>query len=300
MDPEKETIGLIGIGLVGTVIAEQLVADGHPVVGYDTVPAQCDRLSELGGRAADSPREVAEAVDCLLLSLPDSGVVRQVVEGAAGVLSAHRIPSYLIDTTTGDPDETVALAGTLRQRGCSLLEATISGSSSQLRTREAILMVGGERHVFDACRALLAILAERVFYVGASGSGSKMKLATNLVLGLNRLVLAEGLVFAEKLGLELSTFMDVLKAGPGYSAAMDVKGEKMLRSDFAPESRIRQHHKDVALILKYAGLGNQELPLSRVHLDILENGMAAGEGDLDTCAVIEEIRRRTTRGELSG
>ena len=121
-----------------------------------------------------------------------------------------------------------------------------------------------------------------------------MKLATNLVLGLNRLVLAEGLVFAEKLGLDPSTFLDVLKAGPGYSVAMDVKGDKMLRGDFAPESRIRQHRKDVALILKYAGEGEQELPLSRVHLAILESAMAAGDGDLDTCAVLKEIRRRKT------
>ena len=158
-------------------------------------------------------------------------------------------------------------------------------------------MVGGARSAFDACKELLSTLAKRVFYVGPSGSGSKSKLATNLVLGLNRLVLAEGLVFAEKLGLELRTFMDVLRAGPAYSVAMDVKGDKMLRSDFSPESRIRQHHKDVSLMLKYAYDSKQDLPLSRVHLDILESAMAAGEGELDTCAVIKEIQRRTTRRE---
>jgi 2-hydroxy-3-oxopropionate reductase len=81
MNPEKEAIGVIGIGLVGTVLAEQLRAYGHPVIGYDVEPAQCDRLRDLGGRVAGSPREVAEAVDCVLLSLPDTTVVRHVVEG---------------------------------------------------------------------------------------------------------------------------------------------------------------------------------------------------------------------------
>ena len=171
MNAEKKTVGLIGIGLVGTVVAEQLLAGGHAVLGYDIDRAQCDRLPALGGHAADSPREVAEAVDCVLLSLPDTGVVRQVVEGADGVLSARRIPSTVIDTTTGDPNETVAVADTLRQRGSSLLEATICGSSRQLQEREAILMVGGDRSVFDACKDLLGMLADRIFYVGPSGSG---------------------------------------------------------------------------------------------------------------------------------
>jgi 3-hydroxyisobutyrate dehydrogenase-like beta-hydroxyacid dehydrogenase len=130
--------------------------------------------------------------------------------------------------------------------------------------------------------------------MGPSGSGSKTKLATNLVLGLNRLALAEGLVFAEKLGLDLPTFLDVLRAGPAYSAAIDIKGHKMLESDFTPQSRIRQHRKDVSLILKYALAQNQDLPLSRVHFDILDSAIAAGDGELDTSAVLKEIRRRAT------
>jgi len=292
MKKRDEAIGLIGIGLVGTALAEQLLAHGYSVIGYDIVPAQCDLLRRLEGRVAASPRDVAEAVDCLLLSLPDTTVVRQVIEGTDGLLQAARLPSYLIDTTTGDPTETAALAAQLRRRDSFLLEATMSGSSGQLRRGEAVLMVGGERNAFGACRGLLEVLSERTFYVGPSGSGSRMKLATNLVLGLNRLVLAEGLVFAEKLGLEPTTFLDVLRAGPAYSAAVDVKGDKMLNADFTPESRVRQHRKDVSLILKYARDCGQELPLSRVHCDILESAIAAGDGELDTCAVIKEIRRR--------
>ena len=154
-------------------------------------------------------------------------------------------------------------------------------------------MIGGDKTAFETCRDIFQILSEKVFYLGPSGSGSKAKLASNLILGLNRVALAEGLVFAGKLGLELHTFLEMLKVTPAYSAVMDTKGKKMLADDFTVESRIRQHHKDVCLILKYAEKAGQELPLSRVHFDALEKAIEAGDGDLDNAAIIREIKRRT-------
>jgi 3-hydroxyisobutyrate dehydrogenase-like beta-hydroxyacid dehydrogenase len=208
------------------------------------------------------------------------------------LLTAQKLPAYVIDTTTGDPDETIALAERLGERGICYLDATISGSSGQVRDAQAIFMVGGDKAGFGACESLFQMLGKQTFYLGPSGSGSKAKLATNLVLGLNRLVLAEGLVFAEKLGLDLDSFLALLRASPAYSVAVDVKGEKMVRDDFTPESRIAQHRKDVSLIMKYGTTGGQELPLSQVHLDILEKAIEAGDGQLDTSAVIREFRRR--------
>ena len=135
-------------------------------------------------------------------------------------------------------------------------------------------------------------LGAKVSYLGASGNGSRAKLAGNLILGLNRLALAEGLVFAAKLGLEPRAFLELLKVTPAYSAAMDVKGKKMLEGDFTPQARLRQHHKDVSIILKYAENSGQELPLSKKHMEVLEKAIAAGDGELDNSAVIREIQRR--------
>jgi len=288
----SRTVGLIGLGLVGTAVAEVLLSRGFEIVGFDIDAARCANLRAIGGRVTASPQEIARAVPRVVLSLPDTNVVREVVEGPNGLVKAEKPPRHIIDTTTGDPKETIRLAQRLEQRGICLLDATISGSSDQVRNREAVFMVGGDKTAFDRCTDILAALSEEVFYLGPSGSGSKAKLASNLVLGLNRLVLAEGLVFAERLGLDLEGFLELLKVSPAYSAAMEIKGEKMLRQDFTPQSRIRQHHKDVSLILKYARQAGQELPLSRVHRDILEKAMAAGEGDLDNAAVIREIARR--------
>jgi len=292
-------VGLIGVGLMGAVLAKHFLAGGLEVVGYDIDSGRLDWFRQMGGRSATSPKDVAEAVSHVVFSLPDTTVVREVVEGAHGILRAPRKPSYIIDTTTGDPDDTVVLAEKLAQSQVSLLDATVSGASSQLEKREAVFMVGGEPTAYEACTGLLQLLADEVFYVGPSGCGSKAKLATNLVLGLNRLVLAEGIVFAEKLGLPLDTFLRLLKVSPAHSAAVDVKGEKMLRNDFEPVSRIRQHHKDVCLMLKHAKRHNQRLPLSDVHLAILERAMAAGDGELDTSAVIREIRRGASKHSIS-
>ena len=288
----SDNIGLIGLGLVGSAMAERLKADRFNVVGFDIDPAKCEQLEQLGGAAVNSPAKVAEKADRIILSLPDSDTVLQVVEGPGGILEAKQTPNYIIDTTTGEPDKTAELAKRLAEQEIYFLDAPFSGSSQQVRDKEVVFMVGGEKAAFEKCIDIFHALSAKVFYLGASGNGSKAKLASNLILGLNRLALAEGLVFATKLGLEPKAFLEMLKVTPAYSAAMDVKGKKMLDGDFTPQARLRQHHKDVSIMLKYAENLQQELPLSRTHLQILEKAIAAGDGELDNCAVIREIQRR--------
>lgn len=281
------TVGLVGLGLVGTAIAELLRTDKFDVVGFDIDVQRRAAFEKLGGTWMSSPSAIAAHVERVILSLPDTDAVEQVVEDMEA--------KYIIDTTTSDPEQTMNLASRLAEKGIAFLDATISGSSEQLRHREAVFMVAGQRQAFEKCRDLFDALGGEVFYLGPSGSGSKAKLASNLILGLNRLALAEGLIFAEKLGLDLEPFLELLKATPAYSAVMDTKGQKMLKGDFTAQARIRQHHKDVSLILKYAKQAGQELPLSKVHLDVLQKAIEAGDADLDNSAIIREIKRRHHR-----
>ena len=292
-------IGIVGIGLVGTAIAQRLLAEKFDVVGFDVDWAKCEQLKQIGARAVSSSAALAQETNRVILSLPDTDAVLRVVEGPGGILEAETPPTYIIDTTTGDPEKTEELAQRLAKRGIYFLDAPFSGSSLQLRSRDVVFMVGGNEAAFKTCEDIFQALAEKIFYIGPSGSGSRAKLASNLVLGLNRLALAEGLVFASKLGLEPRAFLELLKVTPAYSVAMDVKGKKMVNGDFTPQARLRQHHKDVSIILKYAQKYGQELPLSSVHLDILAKAIAAGEGELDNSAVIREIERRTKFQRLS-
>ena len=293
----RESIGLIGIGLVGTALAENMLAAGYDVVGFARSAGSREALVRCGGRATASAAAVGEAAERVILSLPDSSAVEAVVLGPNGLLAGASRVRLILDTTTGDPERTEALAARLSARGVRALDAPLSGSSQQIRERQGVFLIGGDRGAYEGCLDVIRVLAERHYYLGGPGAGARAKLASNLILGLNRLALAEGLVFAERLGLDLDAFLALLKATPAYSCAMDVKGQKMLRGDFTPQSKISQHHKDLRIILEYADRLGQELPLARVHQEILARGMAAGDGDLDTSAVIRQIRTLTRGGD---
>jgi 3-hydroxyisobutyrate dehydrogenase-like beta-hydroxyacid dehydrogenase len=171
------------------------------------------------------------------------------------------------------------------------LDATISGSSEQLRRGEALAMVGGPIEAFKRCAAVWASWGGRTLHVGESGDGARLKLVTNLVLGLNRAALAEGLALAEAMGLDLASALDVLRCSAAYSRIMDSKGGKMIAGDFTPEARLSQHLKDVRLILQSAGENGITLPLSETHRQLLERAEAEGLGAVDNSAIIEVLRK---------
>jgi 3-hydroxyisobutyrate dehydrogenase-like beta-hydroxyacid dehydrogenase len=281
------SVGLIGLGLLGSALAERLLAAGFDVLGYDLTAERRDELIATGGRMADAAVDVARACDTLVLSLPDADVVAQVIGGMQSVLHGGQL---IIDTTTGAPSSSAALGAKLAGQGVGFLDATIAGSSVQVRKGQAIVMVGGETVAFDSAREVLSCFGKQVFHVGPWGSGARMKLVVNLVLGLNRAVLAEGLTLANSLGLDLPSTLAILKASPAYSTVMDTKGEKMLSGDFAPQARLSQHLKDVRLILAAGAEHSARLPLSSVHRELLEWAAATGLGELDNSAVIRAFQ----------
>jgi 3-hydroxyisobutyrate dehydrogenase-like beta-hydroxyacid dehydrogenase len=139
---------------------------------------------------------------------------------------------------------------------------------------------------------VLDALFARRFHIGNVGDGGRAKLAVNLILGLNRLALAEGLVFAERLGLDPTVFLDVARGSASYSQVMETKGPKLVQGNFLPEGRVRQTLKDARLMLDQAAAAGQTLSMLEVHANVLEACVRAGEADLDNSAVIREVRRR--------
>ncbi|MEZ5398388.1 MAG: NAD(P)-dependent oxidoreductase [Bryobacteraceae bacterium] len=276
-------VGLIGAGLLGTAIVERLVIAGFEVSAFDTDPARLEVVSRVGARPLGSAVEAA-AGPFVVLCLPDASVSAAVADEIAASVG----DAAVIDTTTGDPTEIAEIGRRLPR----YVDATIAGSSEQVRGRDAVVMAGGDPADIAAAAGLFEAIAARVFHVGPRGAGARMKLVVNLVLGLNRAVLAEGLAFAEATGVDPVAALEVLRAGPAYSAAMDRKGKKMLERDWTPEARLRQHHKDVRLILAEAARGGIELTLSGVHERLLAEAAAAGFGDADNSAILEVMRGR--------
>ncbi len=220
----ESPVGVVGLGLMGTAISERLLERGYSVRVWNRTREKARPLIERGAVWSDDP---VAACDRVLISLYSSEVVAEVVGRMNGTL---RRGQYLIDTTTGGPEQTASLGRRLAERGINYLDAPISGSSEQTRRGEAVVMVGGEKSAFEACADLWPVLGRRVFHTGNCGSAAKMKLVSNLVLGLNRAVLAEGLAFAGFIGVDPADALKVLKDSPAYSRAMDVKGRKMTAS----------------------------------------------------------------------
>ncbi|HUR57072.1 MAG TPA: NAD(P)-dependent oxidoreductase [Opitutaceae bacterium] len=282
-------VGLIGVGLLGTALAQRLVNGGVGAVGFDLDASRCDALLSLGGEAASSPADVFARCDRVLLSLPSHKEVNALLADHSAAL---RRGQTIIDTTTGDPSNAEKLAAGLAAGGVAYLDATVSGSSAQVREGTAVMMVGGETAAFEACTDVFALLASASFHTGGPGTGAKMKLVTNLVLGLNRAVLAEGLAFARALSLDPALALAIMQRSPAYSRAMDTKGAKMIQGDFKPEARLSQHLKDVRLIVESGTAAGLPMPLSRTHRDLLEAAEAAGFGALDNSAVIRVLAPR--------
>ncbi len=286
----RPTIGVVGTGLFGTALAERLLAGGYEVAVYNRTREKADPLLALGAKWSNNPLKECQRV---IFNLYTTEQVAQVLEQMSSGLRSGQI---LLDTSTSDPRHTAALGGRLAARGIEYLEAPFSGSSEQTRNRQSTALVAGEQTAFDACDDLWDCLAAKTFYVGPWGNAVKMKLVTNLVLGLNRAVLAEGLVFAEAVGIGMQDALQVLLNSPAYSRTMDAKGPMMVQGDFAPQAKLSQHIKDVRLILEEAARGGKQLPISAVHLQLLEEAEAAGLGELDNSAIIRVIEAQNLRG----
>ena len=292
-------IGVIGLGLVGSAISANLLELGHRVLGLDISEEKVAHFVDSGGEAAARVSELGERCSIIFVCVFSSAQSADALTGHGGLVSGKFRTKAVFDTTTADPKDSIRIAERLADNGITYFDAPLSGSSNQIRHGEGVFLVGGNEASYKRYHPFLATLSHSQFYLGGSGSGSKAKIASNLVLGLNRLALAEGLVFADLLGLNLPGFLALLRETPAYSRAIDVKGEKMLAGDFTAQSKISQHRKDLDIILDYAGQLAQPLPLAEVHHEILLAAESGGLGDSDTSAVIEQLRRMGGRKATS-
>jgi 3-hydroxyisobutyrate dehydrogenase-like beta-hydroxyacid dehydrogenase len=280
-------VGLIGLGLMGEVYARRLLAAGLGVIGYDVDAGKTARLEAIGGRAG-ALADIARDCEPIVLAVFNTDQVEDVVERSLVPAAAGKI---VLCTSTCDPDRIATLGARVADR-LRFLEVPVSGTSEQVRQGDGVGLIGGDAQVAAAAAPVLDALFPRRFHIGRVGDGGRAKLAINLILGLNRLALAEGLVFASRLGLDPAAFLNVARVSAAASQVMDTKGPKMVAGNFVPEGRVRQTFKDTQLMLDQARKAGQQLPLLEIHADVLQACLRHGEGEQDNSIVIEEVRRR--------
>ena len=283
----RTPVGVIGVGLMGEVYARRLVAAGFTVIGYDVDPAKNARLANFGAQTG-SLTDIAQKCDPIVVAVFNTEQVEDVVEHALIPAATGKV---VLVTSTCDPDRIAALGARVGDK-LRFLETPVSGTSEQVRQGDGVGLIGGEAKIAADAAPVLDALFAKSFHIGKVGDGGRAKLAVNLILGLNRLALAEGLVFAARLGLDPAAFLDVARRSAAASQVMDTKGPKMIGGDFAPEGRVRQTLKDTQLMLDQARKAGQQLPLLQIHADVLQACVRHGDSEQDNSIVIEEIRRR--------
>jgi L-threonate 2-dehydrogenase len=287
-------VGILGLGLIGTAFSERLISASIPVLGFDIDAARCERLRGNGGMVAASARELASHSRAVIIAV-FSGAQAEAM--FSEIESSPARPAIICATTCA-PDDIVRLAGRAAAAGMPFVEAPISGTSAEAKDGTATALIAGEGGAIDAVGGLLNILCPHHIHIGRIGDASRAKLAINLILQNNRAALAEGIVLAERMGLDGQTFLATARQSAAYSRAMDTKGEKMLNRNFHPQSHLAQTLKDVELILEEAARLGLRLPVTEAQADLLRNAIAIAGPDSDSAAVIEAIRQRTDRTEV--
>jgi L-threonate 2-dehydrogenase len=292
-------IGIVGLGLMGTACVQRLRQAGMDVIAFDIDAAKRATARAAGAREALSVAELVPRCRVVILAVFNTDQVETVIEGPLGVLEAEtgdEVAPVVICLSTCDPDRLAALGERAAARGLRLVEAPISGSSAQFSNGAGVGLIGGDATTINEIRDVLDVLCPRRHLLGTIGNGSRAKLAVNLILGLNRAALAEGLVFAERLGLERKAFLKVARESAAYSQVMDVKGDLMTTRSFEhPQSKVDQSLKDFRLMIAQATGAGQALPFAQVYASLLADCVERGEGALDNAIIVEAIARRGGR-----
>jgi 3-hydroxyisobutyrate dehydrogenase-like beta-hydroxyacid dehydrogenase len=274
-----------------------LIAAGFEVLAYDVDAEKRAAIARVGAKAEATASVVIAGSEINVVCVFNTEQVEDVIAGPGGGLDAIRHGGtgarIFVVTSTCDPDRLAALAGRVAPEGAHVIEMPISGTSRQVAQGQGVALVAGEAAVVERAVGVIDAVCPRKHRLGEIGNASRAKLAVNLILGLNRAALAEGLVFAKRLGLDPVAFLEVARGSAAYSQVMDVKGELMARGEYRnPQSRVDQSLKDFTLMLEQARTSGQDLPFASVYARMLEDCVAHGEAEWDNAAIAEAIARR--------
>ncbi len=280
-------IGIIGLGLAGRALAKRLLTTGYDVCGYDIDETARNSARVIGVDVTPDAAAIAGETSLVILSLLTADDRRKLLWGSQALAGVLNPGTVILDCTTAPPNDTREDHARLDKQNVRLIDMCILGSSEEIEVGNCVALLGDRETNQDYERVVQAV-SKRRFYFDKPGKGNEAKLIANLVLGLNRLVLAEGLGLAAKAGFDLDTILDMLKSGGSYSTVMDTKGHRMIAGAYdPPAARLAQHAKDVRLILNYAGSLNARVPVSELHAGILDRAIAAGWGEMDNGVVFE-------------
>ncbi len=289
-----ERVGFVGLGTMGAAMAANLVRAGYPLHVWNRTAGRARPLVDMGATEARSLRELAAAVDVVVLCVSDTPDVESVLFGADGIAAGAAAGTLVIDCSTISPSATRAFAARLREQGVAMVDAPVSGGSEGAVQATLTIMVGGEPDDVARAHAVLAAMGRTVTHMGPIGAGQATKAVNQVILCGAYLAVAEGIVLAIKAGLDPDTVVAALSGGAAQSWVLANRSGRMIEDRYPLGFKVTLHRKDLAIALDLAREAGASLPVAGLAAQ-LENGLIArGHGDEDMSALARSIR------ELSG
>ena len=289
------TIAFIGLGIMGSPMAINLVKAGHQVIGYNRSPERAKDLVAAGGKAVDSIANAVAEADVVAVMVPDSPDVQAVLTGEDGVFTHAKPRTLIIDFSSIRPDVAADLAEQARNHGFKMLDAPVSGGEPGAINAALSIMVGGSAEDFEAAKPVFDAVGKTILHVGPSGSGQTVKAANQLIVAGNIELLAEAIVFLEAFGVDTGAAVKVLGGGLAGSAVLNQKAQKMLDRDFEPGFRIDLHHKDLGIVTAAAREAGVATPLGALVAELMASARANGDGGLDHSGLLRGVERLSGR-----
>ena len=283
----KQTIGFIGLGIMGNPMARNLIKAGYPLVVYDIVAEKMDELVKAGAQAGSSSKDVAAQSDIVITMLPNSPEVKEAVLGPGGVLEGAKSGTILIDMSSIAPLASQEVAAKAKEKGVAMLDAPVSGGEPKAVQGTLAIMVGGPEETFEQVKDILAVMGASVTRVGEIGSGNTTKLANQIIVALNIAAMSEAMVLATKAGVDPEKVFQAIRAGLAGSTVLDAKMPLALKGNFKPGFRIELHIKDLANALETAHSIGVPVPLSSVVMEAMQALKVDGKAGDDHGGLIQ-------------
>lgn len=285
------TVGMVGLGVMGSPISANIVKGGFSVCGYDIRKEKVDTLVANGGMAAASPREVAERADVVLISLPSLSAFEMVIRGENGILSSGRSGLVVMEVSTLGAEDKLKAYHDLKAIEMLMLDCPISGGA-RAAEKDLVVYGSGDQKVYEACLPIVEAFARSNYYLGEFGNGTKMKLVANLLVAIHNVSTAEAMVFGMKFGLDPELIYKVMCDSSGRSRMFEVRGARMVQDSYDNATMpVKTFQKDLKIIESAAADLSCPTPLFSNCLQVYLGAMAKGLDNQDTasvCAVLED------------
>ena len=288
-------IAFLGIGVMGRGMAARLLGAGFDVTIWNRTADRLEPLRQSGASIAASPREAAATAEVIVGMVSDDGASRAIWTGDQGALAGARSGTLIVECSTLSPEWVVELERLAADRGCSFLDAPVTGSKPQAASGEVLFLVGGDAAVVERAKPILRPMSRDIVHLGPVGSGVRMKLINNFVGAVQTVALAEALAFSEACGLDPEAAMAVLMNGAPGSPLVKTVGGRMMARDYSVNFMMKLMRKDVSYAIAEARRCGVPLKTAHTVAEVFDAAIAAGLGEADFAAVAENIPGRAAR-----